>query len=403
MANYYVGCMMVGSDAIYHHGIKGMHWGIRRFQNADGSLTAAGRARYDVGEARGSSGDSEARRAKTKKYVKRGLAIAGALAAVGVGVAIAKNPQVVKRGMAAATKILNGAKDKAVSVATEAAKRGGELYRQGAKAVTGVATEAAKRGGELYRQGAKAVTGAATEAAKRGGELYRQGAKAVGDAATEAARRGGELYRQGTKAASDFQRGLSSGARAPGLDASKLGSKFRPSGATLAGRSVFTSASKAQQSLASLMREAGNSAKSAQSTISAFLGRAAQQGESAYKNALAAVNKFAEDTARSGGEAYRSARAGAQRALAPLTGTNNRNRGYSGRITNSLSPNGLRNSSGGIRNAWSTYKGQKRTAPGMTSWFGVGNNAHGPSPYLAPMPEYWQWAYMDKNKKHRYW
>lgn len=32
--------------ALYHHGIKGMKWGIRRFQNADGTLTAAGRKRY---------------------------------------------------------------------------------------------------------------------------------------------------------------------------------------------------------------------------------------------------------------------------------------------------------------------------------------------------------------------
>ena len=29
-----------------HHGIKGQRWGIRRFQNADGSLTAEGRKRY---------------------------------------------------------------------------------------------------------------------------------------------------------------------------------------------------------------------------------------------------------------------------------------------------------------------------------------------------------------------
>ena len=29
-----------------HHGIKGQKWGVRRFQNADGSLTASGRKRY---------------------------------------------------------------------------------------------------------------------------------------------------------------------------------------------------------------------------------------------------------------------------------------------------------------------------------------------------------------------
>lgn len=33
-------------DYISHHGIKGMHWGVRRYQNADGSLTNAGRRRY---------------------------------------------------------------------------------------------------------------------------------------------------------------------------------------------------------------------------------------------------------------------------------------------------------------------------------------------------------------------
>ena len=31
---------------LYHHGTKGMKWGIRRYQNKDGSLTAAGKKRY---------------------------------------------------------------------------------------------------------------------------------------------------------------------------------------------------------------------------------------------------------------------------------------------------------------------------------------------------------------------
>ena len=31
---------------LYHHGIKGMRWGIRRYQNADGSYTDAGMKRY---------------------------------------------------------------------------------------------------------------------------------------------------------------------------------------------------------------------------------------------------------------------------------------------------------------------------------------------------------------------
>lgn len=35
----------MNNTVLAHHGIKGMKWGVRRFQNKDGSLTAAGKKR----------------------------------------------------------------------------------------------------------------------------------------------------------------------------------------------------------------------------------------------------------------------------------------------------------------------------------------------------------------------
>ena len=34
-------------NELMHWGIKGMKWGVRRYQNKDGSLTPAGKKRYD--------------------------------------------------------------------------------------------------------------------------------------------------------------------------------------------------------------------------------------------------------------------------------------------------------------------------------------------------------------------
>lgn len=40
----------MGENVLAHYGIRGMKWGVRRYQNKDGSLTPAGKKRYSEDE-----------------------------------------------------------------------------------------------------------------------------------------------------------------------------------------------------------------------------------------------------------------------------------------------------------------------------------------------------------------
>lgn len=57
-----------------HFGIKGQKWGIRRYQNEDGSLTNAGRAHYGYGKVQGSiwsRGKTAIQRIRLKKEARK--------------------------------------------------------------------------------------------------------------------------------------------------------------------------------------------------------------------------------------------------------------------------------------------------------------------------------------------
>lgn len=58
MARYY-------DDELYHHGIKGQRWGVRRYQNPDGSLKVAGAKRYG-GSLKRSMAETDSRTGRSK-------------------------------------------------------------------------------------------------------------------------------------------------------------------------------------------------------------------------------------------------------------------------------------------------------------------------------------------------
>lgn len=65
-----------GTDVLMHHGIKGQKWGIRRYQNPDGTLTEAGKKRYydKSGKLTKKGIDEYAR--KNREYITKEIEIA---------------------------------------------------------------------------------------------------------------------------------------------------------------------------------------------------------------------------------------------------------------------------------------------------------------------------------------
>lgn len=56
------------NNELYHHGIKGQKWGVRRFQKKDGTLTSAGKKRYDDDP---TNDDKSAKQSREDKYYEQ--------------------------------------------------------------------------------------------------------------------------------------------------------------------------------------------------------------------------------------------------------------------------------------------------------------------------------------------
>lgn len=110
------------TNELYHHGIRGQKWGVRRFQNKDGTLTPAGRRHYDEDSDDAQNGSPK--RSIDKATLAKGAAIAGAVA---LGAVLVTNPGarnvVAKYGKTAMTSLGTAAGKGAAKVVNKAGQR----------------------------------------------------------------------------------------------------------------------------------------------------------------------------------------------------------------------------------------------------------------------------------------
>lgn len=60
----------MGKTYLIHSGTKGMKWGVRRYQNKDGSLTPLGKKRYETSSKKTDKRHEDYKKAHTKKSIK---------------------------------------------------------------------------------------------------------------------------------------------------------------------------------------------------------------------------------------------------------------------------------------------------------------------------------------------
>lgn len=67
------------NNELRHYGVKGMKWGVRRYQNKDGSLTPAGKKRYEDNET------ADQKKSNLNRNILIGAGVAAGILAVSGG------------------------------------------------------------------------------------------------------------------------------------------------------------------------------------------------------------------------------------------------------------------------------------------------------------------------------
>ena len=118
--------MILVKNELYHHGILGMKWGVRRFQNYDGSYTRKGLERYSKAES---------------AYKEKRAQYANTKAAKKSGAAEKTDVKAARKELQSAKRDLNNAYDRLKK--DKLADQGRDLYSSG-KTITDTANRTAK-------------------------------------------------------------------------------------------------------------------------------------------------------------------------------------------------------------------------------------------------------------------